>query len=192
MLPRRSHFSGHYLPPHFLSPYNPLRPMFPPLIPHPPRPRMFNINVPRTPPPLSHPPMIPQPIFPPHIFPPHISRPHFLIRHSCLPQRNLGPHFPSGPFHHSNNIFNHNNKKNGNKGFDKNFLDSLEINKIKDVNKLDDDKKKCTICLEEYVNGDESIILPCIHLFHANCIKTWMENNKTCPLCNSEIKYQME
>ena len=200
----------------------PRPPLFPTNVPLPPRrphPPMFPNNAPRPPPPLL---MFPQPHFPPHMFPPpnllfpsfnnpnqfphHILRnnqPHQIFRthnqrpphfppHALFPPHNLGPHFPFRNFNHSDNIFNHNNKKNGKKGFDKNFLDSLEINKIKDVNKLDDDKKKCTICLEDYANGDESIILPCIHLFHANCIKTWMENNNTCPLCNNEIKYENE
>ena len=53
-------------------------------------------------------------------------------------------------------------------------------------------KKKCTICLEEYVNGDDSIALPCIHIFHADCIKTWLKNKNTCPICKFEIKYDME
>ena len=53
-------------------------------------------------------------------------------------------------------------------------------------------KKKCTICLEDYVNGDNSIALPCIHIFHANCIKTWLKENNSCPICKNEIKYENE
>ena len=78
------------------------------------------------------------------------------------------------------------------KGLDKNILDNMEISKIKDVDKLDADKKKCTICLEDYVNGDNSIALPCIHIFHANCIKTWLKENNSCPICKNEIKYENE
>ena len=78
----------------------------------------------------------------------------------------------------------------GPKGLDKNILDNMEISKIKDVEKLDGDKKKCTICLENYVNGDDSIALPCIHIFHATCIKTWLKNQRTCPICKFEIKYE--
>ena len=78
------------------------------------------------------------------------------------------------------------------KGLNKEILDNMEISKIKDVEKLDNDKKKCTICLEEYVNGDDSIALPCIHIFHADCIKTWLKNQNTCPICKFEIKYDMD
>ena len=77
-------------------------------------------------------------------------------------------------------------------GLDKNILDNMEIAKIKDVDKLDNDKKKCTICLENYVNGDNTIALPCIHIFHADCIKTWLKNKTTCPMCKYEIKYENE
>ena len=78
------------------------------------------------------------------------------------------------------------------KGLDKNILENMEISKIKDVDKLDNDKKQCMICLENYINGDESIALPCIHIFHANCIKTWLKDNKSCPICKYEIKYDAE
>ena len=78
------------------------------------------------------------------------------------------------------------------KGLDKNILDNMEIAKIKDVDKLDNDKKKCIICLENYVNGDDSIALPCIHIFHASCIKTWLKENSLCPICKNEIKYDNE
>jgi len=80
----------------------------------------------------------------------------------------------------------------GKKGLDKNILDNMEISKIKDIDKLDGDKKKCTICLENYVNGDDSIALPCIHIFHANCIKIWLKENNSCPICKNEIKYENE
>ena len=76
------------------------------------------------------------------------------------------------------------------KGLNKDILDNMEIAKIKDVDKLDVDKKKCTICLENYVNGDETIALPCIHIFHANCIKTWLKENNSCPICKNEIKFE--
>ena len=78
------------------------------------------------------------------------------------------------------------------KPLDKEIFDNLVISKIKDVEKLDNEKKQCAICLENYVKGDESIALPCIHIFHAKCIKTWLTSHNNCPSCKNEIKYEME
>ena len=32
--------------------------------------------------------------------------------------------------------------------------------------------------------------LPCKHSFHARCIKEWLMNNKTCPVCKSDVQRQ--
>jgi len=70
---------------------------------------------------------------------------------------------------------------------DDDIIQTLPISKIHDINKLAEDKKRCSICLENYKNGDDSIILPCIHIFHSECIKKWMKKNGTCPICKFKI-----
>ena len=77
-------------------------------------------------------------------------------------------------------------------GLEQQIIDNMEIYKMKNVEKLDNDKKKCTICLENYVDGDDSIALPCIHIFHADCIKTWVKDHNTCPICKKDINYENE
>ncbi len=64
---------------------------------------------------------------------------------------------------------------------------SFPISKIKDISKLTDEKKRCLICLDNYKIGDDSIILPCIHIFHAECIKKWMKKKNSCPICKTKI-----
>ena len=71
-------------------------------------------------------------------------------------------------------------------------LDDKAINKIpettiKSIKNLSEDKKKCLICLEKFVKGDKSIALPCIHIFHSECIKKWMKKKNCCPLCKNKI-----
>lgn len=66
-------------------------------------------------------------------------------------------------------------------------FDYYPISVIKDINKLVEDKKRCAICLENFQNGDESIILPCVHIFHSKCIRKWVQRKKTCPFCNYKI-----
>ena len=70
---------------------------------------------------------------------------------------------------------------------DDDIIQTYPISKIHDINKLSEDKKRCSICLENYKNGDDSIILPCIHIFHSECIKKWMKNNAICPICKFKI-----
>ncbi|XP_028394944.1 uncharacterized protein LOC114519084 [Dendronephthya gigantea] len=46
----------------------------------------------------------------------------------------------------------------------------------------------CGVCMEDYQIGETRKILPCKHVFHANCIDTWLRHNSTkCPLDNTEI-----
>ncbi|EPY50948.1 ubiquitin-protein ligase E3 [Schizosaccharomyces cryophilus OY26] len=45
----------------------------------------------------------------------------------------------------------------------------------------------CTICYANYDYTDYLRVLPCGHLFHAQCIDTWMTTSKaSCPLCNED------
>ena len=78
-----------------------------------------------------------------------------------------------------------------NLGLDDDTINNYPISKIKDINKLSEDKKSCTICLENFKNNDDTIILPCIHIFHEEFIKNWMKENDTCPICKYQIKTEI-
>ena len=68
------------------------------------------------------------------------------------------------------------------------ILEQLPVTKIEDINKLNDENKKCVICLEDFKNYDKSIYLPCFHLFHEKCITDWINMRKGfCPVCRSKI-----
>lgn len=43
---------------------------------------------------------------------------------------------------------------------------------------------QCIICREEMRSGK---VLPCSHLFHFNCLRTWLERSSTCPICRAAI-----
>ncbi len=74
-----------------------------------------------------------------------------------------------------------------NEGLDEDIINSIPISKIKSITNLSEEQKKCLICLEDYKIGDDSIILPCIHIFHADCIKKWMQKQNICPACKTKI-----
>ena len=73
---------------------------------------------------------------------------------------------------------------------DPNILNSLPETEVNDASKLDSDNKECIICLEEFHDKEKIICLPCIHVFHSECIKSWFNNHNHCPKCKYELTYQ--
>lgn len=47
----------------------------------------------------------------------------------------------------------------------------------------------CIICREEMVAGPDGGAkkLPCSHLFHAACLRSWFQRQQTCPTCRMDI-----
>lgn len=50
--------------------------------------------------------------------------------------------------------------------------------------------EKCTICLCEFLDQDDVRRLPCLHLFHIDCVDRWLQQNKRCPMCRMDIDYR--
>ena len=69
----------------------------------------------------------------------------------------------------------------------KNEVDYLM--KIIPNSKIDkiNDNSKCIICLNKFKIGDRESTLPCLHIFHYNCLKNWMYEKRSCPICKSEV-----
>jgi len=42
----------------------------------------------------------------------------------------------------------------------------------------------CSICWEKF---DKARCLPCGHLFHQNCLQSWLEQDTTCPICRLSL-----
>ena len=68
-----------------------------------------------------------------------------------------------------------------------NHLSALPEMTISDLSKIPADKKDCVICLCNYELNEKAIILPCTHIFHSECIKSWFLNHDTCPICKIKI-----
>lgn len=63
---------------------------------------------------------------------------------------------------------------------DPNFGEALEKSGLAD--------EKCMICFEEFKNGDKiKVIQMCKHGFHTDCLTTWLNKEKRCPMCNTTI-----
>jgi len=45
----------------------------------------------------------------------------------------------------------------------------------------------CIICREEMVPGPSAKKLPCGHIFHAACLRSWFQRQQTCPTCRLDV-----
>jgi len=47
---------------------------------------------------------------------------------------------------------------------------------------------ECSICLEDFCDGEEMMRLCCMHTFHSCCARDWLRRMAKCPCCNFELK----
>ncbi|XP_053956077.1 uncharacterized protein LOC128861728 isoform X2 [Anastrepha ludens] len=52
----------------------------------------------------------------------------------------------------------------------------------------DEDAEKCAICLSLFEIENDVRRLPCMHLFHTDCVDQWLVTNKHCPICRVDIE----
>ena len=45
----------------------------------------------------------------------------------------------------------------------------------------------CIICREEMTGNGTSKKLPCNHIFHVSCLRSWFQRQQTCPTCRMDI-----
>ena len=70
-----------------------------------------------------------------------------------------------------------------------NDVSQLDSRILENIEDLCPEKKRCTICLENFIKFDKIINLSCLHMFHDNCIKTWLKKNDYCPICKNKIEF---
>eukprot|EP01023_Acetabularia_acetabulum_P045938 TRINITY_DN4686_c0_g1_i3.p1 TRINITY_DN4686_c0_g1~~TRINITY_DN4686_c0_g1_i3.p1 ORF type:complete len:410 (+),score=33.22 TRINITY_DN4686_c0_g1_i3:309-1538(+) len=49
-------------------------------------------------------------------------------------------------------------------------------------------EEQCTICMEGFCDGNVAKNLPCGHVYHAECINTWLAQKPLCPVCGLDWK----
>lgn len=57
------------------------------------------------------------------------------------------------------------------------------------VEQLDENtgQAECSICMADVDIGEEITTLPCKHWYHFDCIKAWLTEHDTCPVCREGI-----
>ncbi|EKX42495.1 hypothetical protein GUITHDRAFT_141168 [Guillardia theta CCMP2712] len=51
----------------------------------------------------------------------------------------------------------------------------------------EDNRPTCSICLGNFFTGEDCRMLPCLHVFHKNCIDQWLSMSQECPLCKRSV-----
>lgn len=55
------------------------------------------------------------------------------------------------------------------------------------LDEKDTAETECTICMDEFKNGDHVRYLPCMHFYHQICIDDWLLRSFTCPRCMENV-----
>lgn len=78
---------------------------------------------------------------------------------------------------------------NANRGASQEMIESNTLpHKYQKLARSDSGCDRCTICLCDYEEQDEVRRLPCMHLFHKECVDQWLPTNKRCPICRVDIE----
>jgi E3 ubiquitin-protein ligase RNF115/126 len=65
-------------------------------------------------------------------------------------------------------------------------INSLE--KFVIENDIKEGETTCNVCLYDFEKGNNVIKMPCEHVFHEECVLTWLKMHNTCPVCRSELE----
>ena len=98
----------------------------------------------------------------------------------------MNPNIPSGYGPVSN-------PNNPNNGFNNN-ISNEDLNRIMEClpsivinEKNEGENNNCVICIGDFEPGESITTLPCLHRFHTDCIKSWLQSRNHCPVCKFEI-----
>ncbi|KAM7267295.1 hypothetical protein ACFE04_009461 [Oxalis oulophora] len=63
----------------------------------------------------------------------------------------------------------------------------LNYSKVKEI-QIGRGIRECVVCLTEFHDDDTLSLMPiCEHMFHRDCINTWLVSHVTCPVCRLEL-----
>jgi len=68
----------------------------------------------------------------------------------------------------------------------KSIIDKLPRVKVSHQ-QVEDEKLDCAVCKDNFQENDTALLLPCRHYYHEDCIKPWLSQHCTCPVCRYEL-----
>lgn len=62
-----------------------------------------------------------------------------------------------------------------------------EGDRMKVTKEMEDRQDSCPICQEPFCRLEEFVALPCVHLFHWECLGEWLRAKRSCPVCRVAV-----
>lgn len=67
-------------------------------------------------------------------------------------------------------------------------IKQLKKEQLNESNMKDyENSKECSVCMETYKIEESVVTIPCLHLFHEDCILPWLNIHNSCPICRLEL-----
>ena len=85
------------------------------------------------------------------------------------------------------NLFDSSSNNNSDSSNNNDISFQLDSRILESTDKLCPEKKRCIICLENFEKYDKIVNLSCLHMFHDECIRKWLNENNYCPICKNEV-----
>ena len=104
------------------------------------------------------------------------------------PNQNVNSNIAQNSIHNSNVLFNDKNLSDFDKKKDNLFLEMDQF-QYKHIQKYDSRREtECAICIEEFKRNDIiKEFYKCRHIFHKDCLKSWLKRSNVCPLCKHDL-----
>jgi len=104
------------------------------------------------------------------------------------PNQNTNSNIAQNSVYNSNVLFNDKNLSDFDKKKDNLFLEMDQF-QYKHIQKYDSRREtECVICLEEFKRNDIiKEFYKCRHIFHKDCLKSWLKRSNACPLCKHDL-----
>ncbi|CAF0824947.1 unnamed protein product [Didymodactylos carnosus] len=64
-----------------------------------------------------------------------------------------------------------------------NQISTDKFNKSSSSQSASSEENTCSICYDNFEDGQTLHIYPCIHKFHQDCSSRWLSENNVCPVC---------